>query len=155
MSPVFRILIVFLFLQFAGLPDSSAESPFKFESTPGKLPKDIVPRHYSIYLRTDLEKFVTAGKVEIEIEALKPAKQIVLNALDLEIAAATITINQKRVSLEPKPNAEAQTVTFSLPETLAAGKYILTIEFTGHLREQAQGLYYLRYTTDAGKKTML
>jgi len=86
MSPVFRILIVFLFLQFAGLPDSSAESPFKFESTPGKLPKDIVPRHYSIYLHTDLEKFVTAGKVEIEIEALSQGllPQTIVDSLDAQ-----------------------------------------------------------------------
>src|SRR5262249_54983902 len=129
--------------------------PFKFESTPGKLPKDVVPRHYSLYLRPDLEKLVTTGKVEIEIEVLKPTTNIVLNALDLEISGASITKNGKKVSLEAKANTEAQTVAFALPETLAPGKYTLNISFTGRLGEQAQGLFYVRYTTDAGKKLML
>src|SRR5262249_135183 len=130
-------------------------APFKFESTPGKLPKDIVPRHYRLSLRPDLEKLVTTGKVEIEIEVLKPSGQIVLNALDLEISGASITKDKKKVSLEPKSNTETQTITFTVPERLAPGKYTLNIEFTGHLREQAQGLYYVRYKTDTGQKLML
>ena len=155
MSSRFRIPLAAFLVVAAPLAGSSAESRFKFESTPGKLPKDIVPRHYRLYLRPDLEKLVTTGKVEIEIEVLKPSRQIVLNALDLDVSAASITKDKKKVSLEPKPNTETQTVTFTLPETLASGKYTLNIEFAGHLREQGQGLYFLRYTTDAGKKLML
>ena len=97
-----------------GLAGLTAELPFKFESTPGKLPKDIVPRHYSLYLRPDLEKLVTTGKEEIEIEVLKPTKQIVLNALDIEVSGASITIDKKRVSLAAQANSEAQTVTLTL-----------------------------------------
>ncbi len=137
-----------------GVLESFAASLFKFESTPGKLPKDIVPRHYAIHLKPDLEKFITTGKVQIQVEVLKPAKEIVLNALAMEITKAAITA-PKTISLEPKPNAEAQTVAFRLPEVLAPGKYTLTTEFTGHLREQAQGLFYVRYTGNAGKKLML
>ncbi len=155
MALLLRNLAVSLLLLFLLFPVSAAELPFKFESTPGKLPKDIVPRHYSLYLQPDLEKLVTTGKVEIEIEALKPAQQIVLNALDLEISTASITVENKKISLQPKPNAEQQTVTFALPESLSPGKYALNIEFTGHLREQAQGLFYVRYPTDSGKKLML
>ena len=155
MSSLFRAPLVAFLVLSVHLAGLSSETPFKFESTPGKLPKDVVPRHYSLYLRPDLEKLVTAGTVEIEIEALKPSREIVLNALDLEISAAAITKEKKKISLEPKANTEAQTVTFSLPEALTPGKYTLNIEFTGHLREPAQGLYYVRYTTDAGKKLML
>jgi aminopeptidase N len=155
MSSLFRAPIVAFLVLSVHLAGLSSETPFKFESTPGKLPKDVVPRHYSLYLRPDLEKLVTTGKIEIEIEALKPSREIVLNALDLEISAAAITKEKKKISLEPKANTEAQTVTFSLPEALTPGKYTLNIEFTGHLREQAQGLYYVRYATEAGKKLML
>src|SRR6266446_1087715 len=84
-------LAVILFYLAASVLTSSAESPFKFESTPGKLPKDVVPRHYAIRLQPDLERFVTTGKVDINIEVLKPAREIVLNALDMEITRAAIT----------------------------------------------------------------
>src|SRR5262249_17947112 len=89
MPSLFRITIAVLLVVAFPLAVSSAEAPFKFESTPGKLPKDIVPRHYRLSLRPDLEKLVTTGKVEIEIEVLKPSGQIVLNALDLEISGAS------------------------------------------------------------------
>src|SRR5215468_7836425 len=107
MSPFFRITIAAFLVMASPLAGSSAEAPFKFESTPGKLPKDIVPRHYRLYLRPDLEKLVTTGKVEIEIEVLKPTSQIVLNALDLEVTGASMTKDKKKVSLESKPNSDA------------------------------------------------
>src|SRR5215471_11185809 len=104
MYPLFRILIAASLLLSVRLIGVSAEAPFKFESTPGKLPKDIVPRHYSLYLRPDLEKLVTTGKVEIEVEALKSTRAIVLNALDLEISGASITTDKTKISLKPKAN---------------------------------------------------
>jgi aminopeptidase N len=155
MSPLYRILLLVFLLPCTRWAGSAAELPFKFEATPGKLPKDVVPRHYSLYLRPDLDKLVTTGKEEIEIEVLKPTKQIVLNALDIEVSGASLTIDKKQMSLAPQINTEAQTVSFGLSEPLAPGKYTLTIDYTGHLREQAQGLYYVRYATDAGKKLML
>ena len=91
MVPTTQQLTVIFFYLAAGVLTSSAESPFKFESTPGKLPKDVVPRHYAIRLQPDLERFVTTGKVDINIEVLKPAREIVLNALDMEITRAAIT----------------------------------------------------------------
>jgi aminopeptidase N len=154
MIPTSHRLIVIFFCLAASVLTSSSESPFKFESTPGKLPKDIVPRHYAIHLHPDLEKLVTSGTVDIDIEVLKPARQIVLNALDMEITKAAITA-PKAVPLEAKVDSDAQTVSFALPETLAPGKYSLHVEFTGHLREQAQGLFYVRYLTGTGKKLML
>jgi len=34
-----------------------AEAPFSFESTPGKLPKTVVPRRYDITVQPDLTTF--------------------------------------------------------------------------------------------------
>src|SRR5580692_3581993 len=36
-----------------GLFSAAAENPFAFESTPGKLPKNVVPRHYAIHITPD------------------------------------------------------------------------------------------------------
>src|SRR4051794_35287248 len=82
-------LCALLFFTAAALT-TAAESPFSLASTPGQLPKSIVPRHYSIHLQPDLEKLTTHGSVVIEIEALKPVKQVVLNALELDITKATL-----------------------------------------------------------------
>jgi len=101
MAPTIQKLRVIFFYLAAGVLTSSAESPFKFESTRGKLPKNVVPRHYAINLQPDLENFITTGKVDINIEVLKPTREIVINALDLEITKAAITA-PRTIPLEPK-----------------------------------------------------
>src|SRR4051812_27797614 len=87
--------------------ETSGESAFSFASTPGQLPKTVVPRHYDLHLRPDLEKFTTRGSVVIEIEVLKPVKEIVLNALDMEITRASLLAG-KETALEHKLDAVKQ-----------------------------------------------
>jgi aminopeptidase N len=131
-----------------------AEAPFAFEATPGKLPKSVIPRHYAIRIEPDLEKFTTRGEVVVEIEVRKPVKEIVLNALNLEITKAAL-VGRKEISLKPGLNKEQQTLTLELPSELAPGKYQLKMEFAGQIGERAEGLFYVKYATDSGRKMML
>ena len=133
---------------------ASAEGPFSFESTPGKLPKNIVPRHYEIRLQPDLEKFTTRGTVTVDLEVLKPADEIVFNALDLTVTKATL-IARKETELKPKADLERQTVTLKLPSELPRGNCRLALEFEGQMGEEAQGLFYVKYATPSGKKIMV
>ena len=91
---------------------SHAEDKFNFLTTPGKLPKDIVPRSYLIHLEPNPETLVTDGFESIEIEVLKPTGRIVLNALATEIGAANIQIGDHKQELTPQFNADQQTVSF-------------------------------------------
>ncbi|MDB6017623.1 MAG: pepN [Pedosphaera sp.] len=131
-----------------------AESPFSFASTPGQLPKTVVPRHYSIQIRPDLDKFTTRGSVTVDIEVLKPVKEIVLNALEMEITQATLFAPQE-IPLKPRLNLANQTVSLKLPAKIAPGKYRLVLEFFGQIAEQAQGLFYVKYAAPSGKKVLL
>ncbi len=132
-----------------------AGEPFSFESTPGQLPKTVVPRHYAIHILPDLEKFTTHGMVTIDIEVLKPVDEITLNALDMIATNATLVAGRKEIQIKPRMNVPKQTVTLPLPETLKPGKYRLTLGFNGQMTEQAQGLFYVNYTAPSGKKLML
>ncbi len=131
-----------------------AEQPFSFATTPGKLPKNIVPRHYDIHILPDLEKFTTRGSVTVDLEVLSPAKEIVLNARDLEVTRATL-LGPPDLALKPRLDLGKQTVSLKLPKTLPPGQYRLALEFFGQITEQAQGLFYVKYTAPSGKKTML
>src|SRR5580692_3891436 len=77
-----------------------AESPFAFESTPGQLPKTIVPRHYALKIQPDLANFTTRGSLTVDIQVLKPTRTIVLNALDLEITRAVLQ-GRPEIVLQP------------------------------------------------------
>jgi len=131
-----------------------AEGAFSFDSTPGKLAKDIVPRHYEIRLQPDLESFTTKGTETVEIEVLKPTDEIVLNVLDMRVKRATI-FKPDEIALRPHQDAQEQTLRLKLPEKLEPGKYRLVFEFEGRMSEQAQGLFYARYSAPSGKKIML
>ena len=51
-----------------------AEQPYSFAATPGKLPKTVVPIHYAIDLRPDLEKLTLAGSEVVDIEVAEPTE---------------------------------------------------------------------------------
>ena len=131
-----------------------AEEPFRFENTPGKLPKTIVPLRYAIRIEPDIARAVLRGRETIEIEVRAGVREIVLNSLNLEIDKATLT-TKKTVSLTPKLDVEKQTLTLALAEELPRGKYTLAIEFHGRLTEQTEGLYLTRYQVGSKEKLAL
>ncbi len=129
---------------------------FSFASTPGQLPKTVVPSAYSIHLRPDLTHFTTAGSVEVEVRALEPVEEIVVNALDLEITRATIEGGKlAKTSLQARPDPGHQRVTLKLPGRVARGEYRLAMEFNGRIGEHDQGLFHVSYATPSGPRMML
>src|SRR5438477_9790563 len=132
----------------------TAEKSFDFASTPGKLPKSVVPEEYAIQITPDLPKRVFAGSETIKLIAREPVKQLMLNALEIKIGKATI--DGKAVpSSVIKIDEKQETVTIT--SALAAGNHRLDLEFTGQINQQGQGLYYAPYQEQGtgAKKIML
>lgn len=136
------------------LATAHSEEPFAFARTPGKLPKNIVPLRYAIRIEPSIEKAQLRGSETIEIEVREATSEIVLNSLNLDIDKATLS-GAEPVVLEPKLDAEKQTLTFSLEKKLAPGKYTLALEFHGKITEQTEGLYLTRYQVGAAEKLAL
>ena len=78
-----------------------------------------------------------------------------LNALNLEVSAATLIAPGTVTVLQPKLDAERQRLSLALPRRLTPGAYTLDIAYSGHINQQTQGLYAGRYNTAAGEKIML
>jgi aminopeptidase N len=133
---------------------AEAEQPFAFESTPGELPKNVVPRHYYIRIRPNLQSFTTAGQEVVHFEVLTPADEIILNTVDIKIVHAELGAEtDTKVTSEVDP--ARQTTRFKFPKTLAPGTYRLSLVFEGRINEEAQGLFYEKYQTASGEKIML
>ena len=140
-------------LSFAVLiATAAAGEPFNFEKTPGRLPKDVVPRHYAIRIEPDLAAETFSGQVKIDVEASKDTAEIVLNSLDLQITKA---------SLDGSPvKAEADNATQLLKlsgANVKPGKHAIELHFKGKLNERPQGLYLTRYQlpNGEGKKALV
>ena len=134
----------------------NAEKPFDFATTPGKLPKQVVPTDYAIRIVPKIDKLAFTGTETIKVSVRSPARQIVLNALELEITAASIDgkpLPKSAIQLDRKQ----ELLTLAVPNELVAGEHSVTLAFTGKINEQGAGLFYAAYQEQGtgAKKVML
>jgi aminopeptidase N len=138
------------------LPDMSAEKPFNFEETPGKLPKEVVPIEYSVRIVPSIDKFTFTGTETVKLNVRRPVRQLVLNALELEVADASID-GKALPDSAIKVDKKNELLTLALRSELAAGEHTLALSFTGKINQQGQGLFYVPYQEHGSgtKKIML
>jgi len=149
-------LLGFAAIWFIFLTAMTAEEPFDFTATPGKLPKHVVPQEYAIRIKPDVEKRTFTGSETIKLDVRKPTREIVLNALEIEIASASIDgkpLPKSAIKLDPKQ----ETLMLTAPAELAVGAHTIALTFSGKINQQGQGLYYAPYQdlVTGEKKVML
>ena len=134
----------------------SAEKPFDFNSTPGKLPKEVVPEEYLVRIVPAVKNSTFTGSERIKLDVRKPVRELVLNALEIQIATASLDDKAiAKSALKLDPNEE--TLTITLPAELTPGAHTLALTFSGRINQQGQGLYRAPYqeAETGAKKVML
>ena len=117
------------------------------------LPPYVRPTKYRLTLTPDLERFTFSGEETIDIQILEPAAEILLNAIEIEVQAASLvrsdgaTTAASRIEYD-KP---AETVTFSFDGPLPVGQAQLVLQFTGELNDRLHGFYRSTYQTPEGE----
>ena len=61
-----------------------------------RLPRNIVPSHYNISLRVDLEKFVFSGSVDIDVECTRDTEYVIIHANSLDIKKSQVVVRELR-----------------------------------------------------------
>jgi len=150
-----RPLLILAFL-FSFLANLIAEKPFDFTTTPGKLPKQVVPAEYSIRIVPNVDKLTFTGSETVKLSVHSPVHQLVLNALDMEIASAMVdgkALPKTAIKLDKKQ----ELLTIALSSELPAGGHTLALDFSGKINQQGQGLFCAPYQEEGtgAKKTML
>jgi aminopeptidase N len=147
----------FIFIGFfSAIMSMDAQKPFDFATTPGKLPKSVVPVEYSIRIVPNIDRLTFAGSETVKVNVQVPVRQLVLNALELEIADASIDgkpVPKSAIKIIKKD----ELVTVDLPSELSVGEHTINCNFSGKINQQGQGLFYIRYQEQGSgaKKTML
>ena len=129
-----------------------AEAAYSFDTTPGRLPKTVVPQNYAIELTPDPKELTVSGTEVIDIEVREPTARLVLNAVNMTLADASV---DDKAHPEISLDAASETATLTLREPLAAGAHRLRIVFAGKISSFARGLYYADYPTAHGTKRMI
>jgi len=115
---------------------------------PHRLPPTATPRRYDLELRPDLGAAIFAGRVLIALDLLAASDALVLHALDLEIDAAWLALDdgEEIVGATASFDEELERVTFALDRTVDAGPAVLHVEFRGVLNDQLLGFYRSTFT---------
>jgi len=121
-----------------------------------QLPRNVRPVHYDVAVTPHADKLSFDGKVAIKVDVLEPTGSITLNALGMSFSEVTLApASGKAQAAKVAVDEEKQTATFSFDKPLAKGSYTLTMNYTGKIGTQANGLFAIDYDTKAGKKRAL
>ncbi len=123
------------------------------ESNPYRLDRTVVPSAYRIFITPDLDSATFAGRVEIDVDVIEATKVVKLNSIELDLGAATLTINgtaHRSTDLNLDETYEVATYTFDA--LLPVGSAVLEIAFDGILNDQLHGFYRSTFTDPSGVK---
>lgn len=134
----------------AGFAPASADQPYTFDKTYGRLPKTVVPTGYDITLRTDVANRTTSGREVVRVRVRETTRTIVFNTLEMSVSHATLGGGAGAPVIATDDKAQQTTLTF--PHPVAPGTYDLTLDFAGKIGTQPQGLFVQPYTSATGAK---
>ncbi|XP_018581825.1 puromycin-sensitive aminopeptidase [Scleropages formosus] len=117
-----------------------------------RLPTDVSPVNYALWLKPDLVDFTFEGKVEARVQVTRATNQIVMNCADIDIISASFASGGKEINATGfNYQNEDEKVTLSFPSALQAGSGILKIDFVGELNDKMKGFYRSKYITPTGE----
>ena len=113
---------------------------------PHRLPPTVVPSAYRLRLEPDLDAATFAGTVEIDVEVRAATREVVLNAIELALAAPTARTKDGEATGTVSLDAALERATLTFPSELGVGPHTLAITFTGTLNDELRGFYRSTFT---------
>jgi puromycin-sensitive aminopeptidase len=103
-----------------------------------RLSKNVLPSKYELRFELELDNWTSTGRERITLRTARPAREIVLHALELDITKATL---DRETAQATTYDVEAETATLRFGREIPAGEHTLEISWTGGIRESLRGLY--------------
>ena len=146
-----------LFICASFVSSAWAQPRYAFDSTPGFLPKHVVPSRYALALDLDPARDEFAGKADIAITVRQHVKHIVVHAHKLTSVSLALEGQGKTRALKAVTDAKTQSWSLAPEDAddIAPGNYTLRIAYRGAVHRTAQGLYRAGYTVNGEPSQML
>ena len=120
-----------------------------------RIPKDIWPEHYDLFLNPNLKTSNFDGKVDILLRCFKSTNQIIFHVKDLKTHNIKV-LDDKDKEIKVKDvseNKERNLMILQLEKDLIKdAKYRLAMDFNGKLADNMEGFYKSQYKTKDGEK---
>src|SRR6266480_773530 len=95
-----------------------------------RLPKSVVPSHYTLAITPDLANETFTGEETIDIDVKEPVDAITLHAVEMELTNVTVTAGDRTLPATVTVDVPNQTVTLTLGATLPPGKAAIHDRFS-------------------------
>ncbi len=132
-----------------------AQSRFAFDSTPGILPKDVVPSEYRLALDLDPGKDAFSGVVDITLNVRRAVDAIVLNAFQLTAGDIVLTGPGGARPMKATPDREKRQWRIADGRAIEPGDYSLRIAYAGVVHAYWEGMFAVAYTAEGKPARML
>jgi aminopeptidase N len=132
-----------------GSPAQAAR--FDFDTTPGRLSKDVVPAHYKLEFELDPAQNTFVGRTEVDVTVRRPVSALVLQAHELTAVGATLISESgvaRDIAVMPDKDNQLWKLSWKSGDLLIPGKWRLRIDYQGKVEQRGQGLYQVEYRTD-------
>ena len=122
---------------------------------PYRLPQHVIPVRYDLRLEPDLTASTFLGEQTVTLTVRQATREIVLNAVELQVNAATLT-NDSGVSLPGTITLEEKTerCRIAFPSLIAPGTWRLRLSFQGVLNDKLRGFYRSKYKDASGNSVI-
>jgi puromycin-sensitive aminopeptidase len=118
---------------------------------PYRLPRHTLPHRYELVLEPDLDAARFSGHVEIEVTTTDSATEIVLNAIELEIASCTVDGTDAPFRLDES----TERLVITPGSGVTVGDHVVAIRFAGTLNDQLRGFYRSTYRDADGTERVI
>lgn len=118
----------------------------KFE----RLPLNVVPLHYDLWLKPDLTQFTFLGTISTCLEVKEETQRIVCNAADMEILDLNlVTSSGDQIPVGSfSTDEKEELLKIELGSKLPVGKATLKCNYKGTLNDKMKGFYRSKYTQE-------
>jgi aminopeptidase N len=126
---------------------AGAVAPFDFDTTPGRLPKTVVPTDYQIAIVPNVKARKLAGTETVTLRVRHATDRITFNTLGMTLHDVRLDgVSVARVNTE---NAK-QLTTLTLARPVPAGMHRLTLAYDGTITDSPAGLFAQDYRKPDG-----
>ena len=117
------------------------------------LPTTVTPSHYDLQIVPDAAAATFSGAVQIAIEVHEATAAITLNAAELLFSKVSLSGESAAPQITYDAEREIATITFA--HSIQPGHYVLSIAYSGTIKESPAGFFYLDYDSAAGRRRAL